>query len=163
MGTFFNFKIGIFIYGLLFACADKPYKCARQIFIRAEACVLYACSDVYCNSLYYKIPDKNKLNIELFAIFAGTVLVLVTASLTGKLVFITKYSIEIYPILIFLACSGLTSINNKIIKNSLIIIYCFISVGYIILHPYSAPKMRRAEGHKIMTDILTRMDLKKMT
>lgn len=104
---------------------------------------------------------KNKLNIELFAIFAGTVLVLVTASLTGKLVFITKYSIEIYPILIFLACSGLTSINNKIIKNSLIIIYCFISVGYIILHPYSAPKMRRAEGHKIMTDILTRMDLKK--
>lgn len=104
---------------------------------------------------------KNKLNIELFAIFAGTVLVLVTASLTGKLVFITKYSIEIYPILIFLACSGLTSINNKIIKNSLIIIYCLISVGYIILHPYSAPKMRRAEGHKIMTDILTRMDLKK--
>lgn len=104
---------------------------------------------------------KNKLNIELFAIFAGTVLVLVTASLTGKLVFITKYSIEIYPILIFLACSGLTSINNKILKNTLIIIYCLISVGYIILHPYSAPKMRRAEGHKIMTDILTRMDLKK--
>lgn len=104
---------------------------------------------------------KNKFNIELFAVFAGTVLILITASLTGKLVFITKYSIEIYPILIFLACSGLTSINNKIIKNSLIIIYCFISVGYIILHPYSAPKMRRAEGHKIMTDILTRMDLKK--
>lgn len=104
---------------------------------------------------------KNKLNIELFAVFAGTVLVLITASLTGKLVFITKYSIEIYPILIFLACSGLTSINNKIIKNTLIIIYCLISVGYIILHPYSAPKMRRAEGHKIMTDILTRMDLKK--
>lgn len=104
---------------------------------------------------------KNKLNIELFAVFAGTVLVLITASLTGKLVFITKYSIEIYPILIFLACSGLTSINNKLIKNTLIIIYCLISVGYIILHPYSAPKMRRAEGHKIMTDILTRMDLKK--
>lgn len=104
---------------------------------------------------------KNKLNIELFAVFAGTVLVLITASLTGKLVFITKYSIEIYPILIFLACSGLTSINNKIIKNSLIIIYCLISVGYIILHPYSVPKMRRAEGHKIMTDILTRMDMKK--
>ena len=50
---------------------------------------------------------------------------------------------------------------NKILKNTLIIIYCLISVGYIILHPYSAPKMRRAEGHKIMTDILTRMDLKK--
>lgn len=104
---------------------------------------------------------KNKFNIELFAVFAGTVLILITASLTGKLVFITKYSIEIYPILIFLACSGLTSINNKILKNTLIIIYCLISVGYIILHPYSAPKMRRAEGHKIMTDILTRMDLKK--
>ena len=75
--------------------------------------------------------------------------------------FITKYSIEVYPILIFLVCSGLSSINNILLKNSLIIVYCLISIGYIIIHPYSAPKMRRAEGHKIMTDILNRMDLKK--
>lgn len=104
---------------------------------------------------------KNKFNIQLFSVFILTIIILVFASLTGKLVFITKYSIEIYPILIYLASFGINSINNKIIKNSLIIIYCLISLGYILIHPYSAPKMRRAEGHKIMTDILTRMDLKK--
>lgn len=104
---------------------------------------------------------KNKFNLQLFSVFISTIIILVFASLTGKLVFITKYSIEIYPILIYLASFGINSINNKIIKNSLIIIYCLISLGYILIHPYSAPKMRRAEGHKIMTDILTRMDLKK--
>ena len=104
---------------------------------------------------------KNKLNFELFIVFAGTISVLIFAALLGKLVFITKYSIEVYPILIFLVCSGLSSINNILLKNSLIIVYCLISIGYIIIHPYSAPKMRRAEGHKIMTDILNRMDLKK--
>lgn len=104
---------------------------------------------------------KNKINIQLFLLFISTITILIIASLTGKLVFITKYSMEIYPILIYLASFGVNSINNKIIKNSLIIVYCLISTGYIIFHPYSAPKMRRAEGHKIMTDILSRMELKK--
>lgn len=103
---------------------------------------------------------KNKLNQQLFLLAASFISVLVIASLSGKLVFITKYSIEIYPILIFLACSGLASINNKIIKNILIILYCLISVGYILICPYSAPKMHRSEGHKIVADILKRMDLK---
>ncbi len=103
---------------------------------------------------------KNKLNTQLFAVFACTIAVLTIAAMSGKLVFLTKYSIEIYPILIFLACYGAASINNKVIKYALIIIYSLISLGYIIFHPYSAPKMRRPEGHKIMTDILSRMDLK---
>ncbi|MFQ8626601.1 MAG: hypothetical protein ACLSA2_09185 [Candidatus Gastranaerophilaceae bacterium] len=49
---------------------------------------------------------KNKLNRELFAVASLTVFVLIAASLAGKLVFITKYSIEIYPILIYLASLG---------------------------------------------------------
>lgn len=102
---------------------------------------------------------KDRFNQGLFALCLGTVLVLTGAAISGKLVFITKYSIEIYPILIFLACSGISSINNKIFKNIIIILYCLISVGYIIFAPYSAPKMRRAEGHKIVTDILSDMEL----
>lgn len=104
---------------------------------------------------------KNRLNLQLFGIAAGVVIVLIAVSISGKLVLITKYSIEIYPILIFLACSGLASINNKIWKNIIIIFYCIITLGYIFIHPYSAPKMRRAEGHKIPTDMLNRMELKK--
>ncbi len=104
---------------------------------------------------------KNKLNRELFAVASLTVFVLIAASLAGKLVFITKYSIEIYPILIYLACFGAAEADNKIIKNFLIGFYCLLSLGYLVFNQYSAPKIRRAEGHKIVTDMLNNMELKK--
>ncbi len=111
--------------------------------------------------LIIKSLIKNKTNIGLFSIALLTTVVLAAAAILGKLVFITKYSIEIYPILIYLACSGLSDIENKKLRNIIIILYSTISLGYLIFHPTSAPKIRRAEGHKIMTDILTRMDLQK--
>lgn len=104
---------------------------------------------------------KNKLNRELFSVAALTVLVLIAASLSGKLVFITKYSIEIYPILIYLVCFGVTEADSKILKNFLIGLYCLLTLGYLTFNQYSAPKIRRAEGHKIVTDILNNMELKK--
>lgn len=104
---------------------------------------------------------KNKFNRELFAVAASTVLVLIIAALSGKLVFITKYSIEIYPILIYLACYGVTEADNKVLRNFLIGFYCLLTLGYLTFNQYSAPKIRRAEGHKIVTDMLNRMELKK--
>lgn len=104
---------------------------------------------------------KNKLNRELFSVAALTVLVLIAASLSGKLVFITKYSIEIYSILIYLVCFGVTEADNKVLKNFLIGFYCLLTLGYLTFNQYSAPKIRRAEGHKIVTDILNNMELKK--
>lgn len=104
---------------------------------------------------------KNKLNRELFSVAALTVLVLIAASLSGKLVFITKYSIEIYPILIYLVSFGVTEADNKVLKNFLIGFYCLLTLGYLTFNQYSAPKIRRAEGHKIVTDILNNMELKK--
>ncbi len=103
---------------------------------------------------------KNKFNLLLFSTAVASIIVLVIAAVSGKLVFITKYSIEIYPILIYLACFGMASIENKILRNSLIILYCVISLGYIIVAPYSAPKMRRAEGQKIPMDMLKQIGLK---
>lgn len=104
---------------------------------------------------------KNKDNALLLATTIASISVLVIASVSDKLVFITKYSIEIYPILIYLACFGISSINNKIIKNSLIILYCILCCGYIVLAPYSAPKIRRSEGQKIPIDILNQLNLQK--
>lgn len=104
---------------------------------------------------------KDKLNLQLFSVALFTTIVLAAASICGKLVFITKYSIEIYPILIFLACSGLASINKKGLKTTLIIVYSLLSLWYIIKAPNSAPKMRRAEGHKLAADLLYNADLQK--
>ena len=102
---------------------------------------------------------KNKMNIFLLVMACAFAGVLVVAAIFGKLVFITKYSIEIYPILIYLACYGISTIDNKILRRSLITIYCAISLGYIILAPYSAPKMHRAEGNKIPIDMLNQLEL----
>ncbi len=104
---------------------------------------------------------KNKNNCLLFSSAIASVLILIIAAICGKLVFITKYSIEIYPILIYLACYGLVSINNKKLRNTLVIVYCLLCCGYILFAPYSAPKMRRAEGQKIPMDILKQINLQK--
>lgn len=46
------------------------------------------------------------------------------------------------------------------LKNITITVYCVISLGFIFLFPYSAPKMHRAEGHKIVADLINNTDLK---
>ena len=55
-------------------------------------------------------------NRYLFGICICVILTLTIAALCGKLVFITKYSMEIYPILIFMIAYGAGSFNNKILK-----------------------------------------------
>ena len=112
---------------------------------------------IYC---IVKALLKNKFNTLLFMSAMASVLVLIITAISGKLVFITKYSIEIYPILIYLLCCGVTSIENKILRNTLIVLYCVISLGYMFFAPYSAPKMRRAEGQKIPMDMLKQVGLK---
>lgn len=97
----------------------------------------------------------------LFSISLTTVLVLVLASLSGKLVFITKYSMEIYPILILLVAFGWLEIKNKALRLFVIFLFCFLNLFYLITNPNSAPKMHRAEGHKIVADLIKHAELKK--
>lgn len=104
---------------------------------------------------------KNKTNICLFLMALGTVLVLTVAAISGKLVFITKYSIEIYPTLLFLAAFGAISINNKIAKYLIISIFCLLQVFYLAASPVSAPKIRRGQGHAIVAELLNKSELQK--
>ncbi len=106
--------------------------------------------------LIVKAIIKNRLNTALFFMSAGFVCVLILAALSGRLVFITKYSIEIYPVLIFLAAYGADSFDKKFIGNILISIFCAINLTYLILSPVSAPKMPRPQGHKIVADLIRR-------
>lgn len=104
---------------------------------------------------------KDKFNLGLFLVCAGTVGVMVIASLAGKLVFLTKYSMEIYPTLILLACLGCTLFTNKFLKYTLVSVFMLINLGYILVFPNSAPNMTHSEGHKLVGDALKSMNLKK--
>jgi len=104
---------------------------------------------------------KNKINLGLFLTALGTVLVLTAAAISGKLVFITKYSIEIYPILLFLAACGAMGINNKIVRYLIISIFCLLQIFYLAASPVSAPKIRRGQGHAIVAELLNQSELQK--
>ena len=102
---------------------------------------------------------KNKQNLFLLLITICTVAILVAAAVMGKLVFVTKYSIEIYPILLFLAAYGMADFEKKYIGNILLTIFCFINLFYLIISPTSAPKMPRPEGHKLVADLINNAKL----
>lgn len=104
---------------------------------------------------------KDRINLGLFICSACVVFVMTIAALTGKLVFITKYSMEIYPALIFLAACGAVNFKNKIWKYSLIIIFCLVHIGYLAASPVSAPKIRRSQGHAIVAELIKQSNLKK--
>lgn len=97
----------------------------------------------------------------LFLVCLGFVVVQILAAILGKLVFLTKYTIEIYPTLIVLVSFGLLSIKNKTLSKFLIFAFIFLSTFYILTNPNSAPKLHRSEGHKLVANLLKNADLKK--
>ena len=100
-----------------------------------------------------------KKNKGLFLIVIGSIFVLIMAAILGKLVFITKYSIEIYPILILLTAVGFNSLSKFHLGKILFILY-FVSNLLFIPNKDFATKLPRNEGHKIVADLLTMADIK---
>lgn len=103
--------------------------------------------------------SKDKSLIGVFLVCFSYLLILVLAGIFGKLIFITKYTIEIYPALILLMCFGLLEFK-KVWRYLFIFLFCFLNLFYVVLNPNSAPKMHRPEGHKIVADLLKNAELK---
>lgn len=95
----------------------------------------------------------------LFLVCLAFVAVMVVMSIAGKLVFITKYSIEIYPTLILIVGFGLLEFKKNW-RYFLIFLFCFLNLFYVLSNPNSAPKMHRLEGHKVVADLLKNAGLK---
>lgn len=96
----------------------------------------------------------------LFYVCLAFILTLILMAISGKLLFITKYSIEIYPILIMIMAYGLLEFK-KGWKYSLIFLFCFLNLFYVLVDKNSAPKMHRSEGHKIVANLLKNAQLNK--
>lgn len=79
------------------------------------------------------------------------ILVLIVLAILGKLVFITKYSIEILPVLILLLSVGF----ERLKKAGLVLFALFISFHLAsFFTPYYVTKTFRSEGHRIVGEIL---------
>ena len=90
----------------------------------------------------------------------GVYLTVFAASLFGKILFLTKYMIEIYPLLILLAIYGLMSFKEKGIKVILGTIYLVVSVFFIVVSEYSPVKLVRSEGQNIPVVMLKVLEYK---
>ena len=123
--------------------------------------IIFALTPTIIATVFLVNAIKEKYNRELFYLALATVVVLLIASLSGKLVFITKYSIEIYPILIYLVCSGADSLNNKILRNVFVAIFCLLNIFFLLASPLAANKIYRKEGHKLVADLIQKANLKK--
>ncbi len=123
--------------------------------------IIFALIPAFISLVFLVNALKNKINAGLFLSVTGILIVLILAALSGKLVFLTKYSMEIYPILIYLICCGISDMKSKKIKTILVYSYCILTAVYLIFYPYSAPKIRRPEGHKIAADLLYNAKLSK--
>lgn len=111
-------------------------------------------------SIFYCLKENNKkLNFALYSALAFLVVILLLA-IIGKMVLITKYTIEIYPIIIVILSCGL----YKLLKNSnlklIAIAYIILCLAYLIFAPNSAPKMERKEGNRAAVELIKYSPLK---
>lgn len=103
--------------------------------------------------------DKNLKAISLIAL--GTLVVMVIASLLGKMVLITKYTTEIYPIFIALVAVGLCSISPMFLQKTLSVLLFAPIVFYTVFSDYAPQKINRLEGHKAVAKLIQDANLKK--
>lgn len=82
-------------------------------------------------------------------IWFGTVFIMAVLASQNVVVFLTKYIIEVLPLMILLVVLGL---QNKQ-KNLLLTLFVIIQI-LSVLTPYHPSKIYRAEGNKIVGDIL---------
>ena len=81
----------------------------------------------------------------------GTIFITMILAISGIIVFITKYTIEILPILILLFTFGL---EGKL-ENYLLSIFIIFHI-LTIFTPYYPAKIFREEGHRLVADILNK-------
>ncbi len=106
------------------------------------------------------VREKDKiLNLLLISSFLFFT-VLIILSISGKMVLSTKYSIEMYPILILAISVGLLSFNKIILKLFLLIMFAGLNLIYIAESSTSAPKLPRPEGHRTVVELIKNSRLK---
>jgi hypothetical protein len=160
-GVFTPAKIGFVLTDYLSPVLTNLTNSPNDFFYNVSVIFIVFCiiPSIICLTLLAKSLFE-KENRGLFYIALCTLSILIIAAITGKMVLLTKYSIEIYPIIIYLVCVGLSQLKHKGLMTSTILLLCFLNFAYFVISPVAAQKIRRAEGHKIAATLLSDCKLK---
>jgi len=90
-----------------------------------------------------------------------TILTVLIAAMAGKIVFVTKYMIEIVPVFILLACDGFSSFKSKAFKISIATVYIVLNLFFITVSQTSAVNLVREEGQRLPVITMNHLGLKK--
>ena len=82
--------------------------------------------------------ESKRVNKYLFCVFLATFLTILITAIAGKLVFLTKYLTELYPILILMAAIGWAEVNSQNTRITLATVYIFMSLFFIVASHVSA-------------------------
>lgn len=110
-------------------------------------------------SIVYSLFRKNIRVMLVFLTAFMTLAVTIIASMTGKIVLITKYTCEIYPAFILTVAFGLSVLKPEFIKKLFTFSLIGLSMFYILVSPYAPQKAGRKEGHKIPADLIKEQNL----
>lgn len=111
-------------------------------------------------ALISAIKEKNTIINTLLCSSLLFFIILSIFSILGKMILITKYSSEIYPILILTCAYGILTSGYEKLKKLIIIIFIILNLFYLINSNDSAPRRTRSEGHLAVVKLLETSRLK---
>lgn len=77
--------------------------------------------------------EAKRINKYFLAVFSAVFLTVLIVAIASKIVFLTKYLVELYPILILMASIGFNGLNSKNQKITLATIYVFLSLFFMLV------------------------------
>ncbi len=104
--------------------------------------------------------DSKRVNKYLLTVFLATFLTVLIAAIAGKIVFLTKYLTELYPILILMASIGWVQLNSHSNRVALATVYVFLTLFFIIVSHTSAIRLVRLEGQRLPVVAMEEMGIK---
>lgn len=110
----------------------------------------------FTNSLFV----KNNYTKSLAMVVVATTSTLFFVSMTGKFIFLTKYNLEVYPIIIYLSLLGLYCFKNKAVKVTLIATLLLLNTSFLFTDNFKS-KFIKNESHKLVAELLESANLHK--
>ncbi|MBQ9245814.1 glycosyltransferase family 39 protein [bacterium] len=108
------------------------------------------------NSIKQKNKVLNTLLVSSLCFFSS----LVFFSFIGKIVLATKYSVEMYPVLILAFSYGIYTITNKKMKYVLLSTYFILNLLFIFTSPEAPQRLTRPEGNLAPVELIRNSRLK---
>lgn len=144
--------------------SNAPPSFLKQIFDNASlniGFIIFAIvPTVICIGLLIKaFQNGRRVNYYLLCVFCATFLTVLIAALFGKIIFLTKYLIELYPILILLVAVGWSTMQLKGFKICLATIFSVLTLFYIIVSYTSPVRLVRTEGQRLVVSALEKMKI----